>query len=136
MVDGATDGREFTVRRATSDEFDAVLGIIDGANLETDVPAIRAAIDRSAVFVAESGRSTLLGALVLNGGEITHVAVRRRRRGQGIGTTLVREAVADCGSLTAEFDPRVRPFYEALGFDIEPAAEDDRFVGRYELEER
>lgn len=132
MGDGGRSDREFTVRRATATELVDVLGVIDGANLETDAAAIRAAIGRRAVFVAESVRSTLLGALVLDGDEITHVAVRRRHRGQGIGTALVREAVADRGTVMAEFDRRVRPFYEALGFEIEPVDEADRFVGRYE----
>lgn len=127
------------VRHARGEECSAVLGVLDGANLETDADAIRSAIDRGAVLVAEPSvddRSSLLGALVLDGEEITHVAVRRRRRGQGIGTALVRRAVAECGTLLAEFDAPVRPFYEAIGFEIEPAADDDRFVGRGPSDER
>lgn len=133
MTDGGPAEPEITVRRATATELGEVLGVLDGANLETDADAIRAAIGREAVLVAEpavADRSSLLGALVLDGDEITHVAVRRRRRGQGIGAALVRAAAAERGSLTAEFDAGVRPFYESLGFAIEPTADDDRFVGR------
>lgn len=137
MAGGGRSDRNFRIRRATGDELGDVLGVLDGANLETDADAIRSAVDRDAVFVAEPAdddRSSLLGVLVLDGDEITHVAVRRRRRGQGIGTALVRAAAADRGSLVAEFDSSVKAFYEALDFAIEPAAEDDRLVGRYEPE--
>lgn len=122
--------RDWTVRRAAADDHAAVLGVLDGATLATEGDAVRAAIDRDAVVVAESADATVLGALVLDGDEITHVAVRRRRRGQGIGAALVRAVAAERGSLTAEFDAGVRPFYESLGFAIEPTADDDRFVGR------
>lgn len=139
MGEGAGVDSSIAIRRASAPELGDVLGILDGANLETDADAIRSAIDRDSVLVAEpteSNRSSLLGALVLDDDEIIHVAVRRRRRGQGIGTALVREAVADRGTVMAEFDRRVRPFYEALGFEIEPVAEDGRFVGRHEPGER
>lgn len=70
---------------------------------------------------------------VLDGREIDAIAVRRRRRGQGIGTRLVeRAAAAAAGDLRAEFHRRVRPFYDSLGFAIEPTDEPDRFRGQYE----
>lgn len=69
------------------------------------------------VLVAEAdGR--VVGALVLDGGHVEAVAVRRSRRGQGVGTALVGAAAARAGRLTADFDPRVAPFYESLGFAV------------------
>ncbi len=53
---------------------------------------------------------------------IVALAVRPARRGRGIGHTLV-SAGADRVAprpLSAAFDERVRPFYSACGFDIEP----------------
>lgn len=131
--EGATDGR---IRPAEADDHTAVLNVLDAANLTTDAGAIRAAIDRDSCLVAEpvngaGNEGVLVGALVHEGNEITHVAVRKRRRGQGIGTALV-EAVAEgrC-SIVTECPTDVRPFYEALGFEIEPADDDERLRGRW-----
>jgi GNAT superfamily N-acetyltransferase len=89
--------------------------------------------DAAAVETAEddvggpkSGR--VLGVLVLDGAEIEAVAVRRRRRGQGIGTALVEAAAERRNRLDAEFDAHVCPFYEALGFDVE-RVEEKRYRG-------
>lgn len=134
-------GRDWIVRRADADDHVAVLGVLDGAALRTDADAIHGAIERDAVLVAEptavSAGTTPVGVLVLDVDEITHVAVRRRRRGRGIGTALVAAAAADRESLRAEFRGAVRPFYEALGFDVEPVADaDDRYVGRVDSDQR
>jgi GNAT superfamily N-acetyltransferase len=43
---------------------------------------------------------------VLDGEEILAVAVRRRRRGQGIGSALVEAALEDRDELVAGFDDR------------------------------
>lgn len=75
---------------------------------------------------AADGR--VLGALALDGDEIAAVAVRPGRRGRGIGPALTEAAAERRDRLVAEFDPRVRPFYEALGFEIEPAG-GDRYRG-------
>lgn len=67
------------------------------------------------------------------GARVDAVAVRRARRGQGIGSALVRAASERHPRITAEFDASVRPFYESLEFEIEPVEEGaDRFRGRYE----
>jgi GNAT superfamily N-acetyltransferase len=60
---------------------------------------------------------------------VTAVAVRPNRRGQGIGSALVAEALRREGRLVAEFDRRVRPFWEALDFEIEPITGSDRLRG-------
>jgi GNAT superfamily N-acetyltransferase len=110
------------IRAARVDELPDVLNVLDGAMLETDTGRLRGAIDRGAVLVAVADGERVLGALVLDGEEVTAVAVRQRRRGQGVGTALVEAAASQRDRLVAEFDPRVRPFWEDLGFVIRPAA--------------
>lgn len=110
------------VREARADERPAVMNVLDGAMLETD------RIGESTRLVAvEEGR--VLGALVLDGDRIDAVAVRRSRRGQGIGTALVETAATRRERLVAEFREEVRPFYESLGFEVEAANEDGRLRG-------
>lgn len=115
---------DVAVREATVGELPDVLNVIDAAALRTDSGRIRGAIDRGEVLVAVAGRKRVLGALVLDGEEIRTVAVRRRRRNQGIGTALVETAANRRNRLVAEFDPRVRPFWAGLGFDIAPSVGD------------
>lgn len=136
--------RDVTVRQATGDDLAAVLGVLDAAALETDVERVREGIDRGDVLVAVAGSDDadtddsdttdadtadsdgpVVGALVLDGREIATVAVRRRRRDQGIGTALVEAAAARRDRLVAEFDENVRPFYESLEFDVEPVDDAD-----------
>jgi GNAT superfamily N-acetyltransferase len=141
-VDAVGDDRGVRIREAIPEEFPAVMNVLDGALLDADPEVVRARLRDGAddspgspgtvlVAVAE-GR--VLGALVLDDPgahdaaavEIDAIAVRRARRGQGVGTALVE--VLD-GPVAAAFDARVRPVYERLGFAIEPADEPDRFVG-------
>lgn len=126
------------VRAATPDELASVLGILDGAALETDADRVRAGIERGDVLVAmpddAAGESadttgTPVGALVLDGAEIANVAVRRRRRGQGIGTALVEAAADRREVVVAECDADVAAFYESLGFEVK-SLEDGRCRGR------
>jgi len=140
-----TDDR-IEVREATTDELAAVLGVLDAAALETGADRIRDCIDTGDVLVAvpvttststgpdgetNPNDETLVGALVLDGNEIVNIAVRPRRRGQGIGTALVEAAVARRDCLVAEFDASVRPFYESLGFEVTPADGPNRLRGVY-----
>lgn len=106
-----------TVREARSEEFLAVVRLLEGALLEIDPEDVRGAVEAGDVLVCvEDG--AVRGALVLDGGRIESVAVRRIHRGRGLGSALVWAAADREGELTAEFDPRVREFYEALGFEI------------------
>lgn len=105
-------------------------GTEDGDGGATEAPGGDEAAGRGA---AGSGER-VLGALVLEppaaapgwarergaDAHVAAVAVRRRRRGQGIGTALIEAAAARADPLTAAFDADRRPFYEALGFDVEP----------------
>lgn len=127
------------VRQATVPELPDVLNVLDGAMLDVDSGRLRGAIDDGDVLVAVAGgpepgteeRSSderVLGALALDGEEITAVAVRQRRRGQGIGTRLVEAAADRRERVVAEFDPRVHSFWSELGFDSEPV-EGGRYRG-------
>lgn len=114
------------IREARSGEFLAVVRLLEGALLEIDPEDVREAIDGGDVLVAEEDER-VRGALVLEGSHVESVAVRRRVRGRGIGSALVRAAADREGTLTAEFDPGVRGFYESLGFEIRC---DERCRGR------
>jgi GNAT superfamily N-acetyltransferase len=118
------------VREATVEDLPAVATVLDAAMLATD--DLPAAVEAGRVLVAAAdGR--VLGAPVVRPpasaptwarergteGHVEAVAVRRRRRGQGVGSALVETAVERVGRLTAEFDPDVEPFYGSLGFAVE-----------------
>lgn len=128
---GGTTGVDdrIRVRPADADDHLDVMRVLDGAMLSTDAGTVRKRIGAGAVLVATvEGR--VVGALVRDGDRVTAVATRRRWRGRGVGTTLVSAAATEQGRLVAAFDPEVRPFYESLGFEIEPAGENDRLRGR------
>jgi GNAT superfamily N-acetyltransferase len=144
--------RNVTVRPATTEDLTGVLGVLDAAALATDPERVRASVARGDAFVAvresasgaDDAGGTVLGALVLadsgvpdsaesagpDTAEIDAVAVRRRRRGQGIGRALVAAAADRYDRLVAEFDAGVGPFYESLGFAVEAVdGERDRYRG-------
>jgi GNAT superfamily N-acetyltransferase len=107
-----------TVREAAPDDLLGVVRVVDAAMLELDHDGVADAVESGNVLVAESdGR--VVGTLVLDGDHVDAIAVRRARRGQGIGTALVEAAAARRARLTADFDPRVRPFYASVGFAVE-----------------
>lgn len=115
--------------------------ILDGANLECDATVVKDRIPEEYVLVADDdGR--VVGALVAaplgaehvdadeaaaGGAHIEAVAVRLRRRGQGIGTALMEDAIDRWRPITAEFVPGLRGFYEKLEFEMTP--EDGRLKG-------
>ncbi|KAB1192700.1 GNAT family N-acetyltransferase [Haloferax sp. MBLA0076] len=119
------------VREGGPDELVAVMRVLDAGLLEVAASEVRERLETGDCLVADaSGR--VVGALVLDDDYIDAVAVSPSRRGNGVGTALVEAAVARQGRLVADFDARVRPFYESLGFSIEPTSEaqaDDRFRG-------
>lgn len=125
------------VRPARADEELAVRRILDAAMLEPGDVATRIAVDDVLVAVErraernaanpDGSDERVLGAIVLEprerGAHVAAIAVRRRRRDRGIGRALLERALEREGRLTARFDERVRPFYESLGFAIEPIDE-------------
>lgn len=116
------------IREATPGEVTTVLAVFDGAMLETDTTLVREAIDSGDLLVAVAD-DRVLGACLLSGTTIDAIAVRPGRRGQGIGRALVATAGEHRDRLVARFDVRVRPFWESLGFEIEPTDQPDRFRG-------
>jgi GNAT superfamily N-acetyltransferase len=117
------------IRFARPADLPTVMNILDGALLAVDAATVRERIADGTVLLPTVD-DRVLGACVLDGREIEAIAVRRARRGQAIGTELVAAAIESIdGDLTAEFHSRVRPFYESLGFAIEPTDEPNRFRG-------
>jgi len=144
----APDG--FAIETAASDDRLDVLRVLDAAMLETDAATVDAAIDAGDALVARFERTgAVVGALVATRPEperlrVDAVAVRRARRGRGVGSALVAAAVrraerdAEASVVTAAFDAGLRGFYEGLGFAVRPVdvADDatnrgpDRLAGR------
>ncbi|ELY79667.1 GNAT family N-acetyltransferase [Natrinema gari] len=124
------------VRTATADDVLEVRRILDAAMLEPG--DVERRIDDGDVFVAgdrrggtepaaeSNGSERVLGTAVLEplesepGAHVGAIGVRRRHRGRGIGSALIDRALEREKRLTARFDDGVRPFYERLGFSIEP----------------
>ncbi len=110
-----------TVRPARAGDGEGLARVIEGALLAVEPGTVRAAVgddaDRHARVALVGG--VVVGGLVRTGERVEAVAVAPSRRGQGVGTALVAGALDAAGRLTARFDPRVRGFYEALGFTIE-----------------
>lgn len=134
------------VRTATTGDALEVRRILDAALLEPG--DVEGRIDAGDVFVAgdRNGMSAragdddrILGTVVLeplereSGAHVGAVGVRRRHRDQGIGRALIETALEREGRLTARFDDGVRPFYERLGFSIEPIDE-QRYRGTLTLD--
>ncbi len=120
------------VRQAGSDDLVVVMRLLDAAVLETDVDDVRTRIGDGDVLIHEADGPPS-GVLVLDGRTVVAIAVRPERRDEGIGRRLVTAARDRRGPLTAEFDARVLPFYESLGFDIRLLDEGpDRYRGTLE----
>lgn len=120
------------VRTAREEDRTDVLGVLDAGFLHTDADRVAERIAAGTALVAVD-EGCVVGALVADGERIEAVAVRPNRRGQGVGRTLVLTAADRWGRLVAEFDERVRPFYESLGFDV--SSLDGRYRGVLEPED-
>lgn len=117
------------VRQATVDDLVPIMRLLDAAVLDIDIDVVRTRIGSGDVLLHD-GDGPPAGVIVLDGGTVIALAVRRERRDEGIGRRLVTAARSRRGPLTAEFDRRVRPFYESLGFDVRPLDDAaDRYRG-------
>jgi len=115
------------LRRGSNDDVVAAMRVLQGALLDIDGSTVRDAAPDGEVLLAEEG-DWVVGALVMRDGHIEGVAVRRERRGHGIGSALVEAAVRDeDGTVTADFRAGVRGFWKDLRFDVEQ--EGGRFWG-------
>lgn len=135
------------MRLAHPGEWPEVMAVLDAGLLETDPARVRDAISAGDVLVAVEGER-VLGVLLLDPPSgvppsrgpargdwavVEAVAVRRRRRGQGLGSALVEAAADRHRRLVAGFDGRTRSFWEGLGFEVRPVDGCDRYVGTYDL---
>lgn len=128
-----------SIQHGTPTDRLAVVRLLDAAMLETDADRVRRQLrQQEGVILIATIAETAVGAIALDAAvaadsqhfdgdadpvRITAIAVRRRRRDRGIGRQLVAAAAEEVAPrpLTAVFDGRVRPFYSACGFEIEPA---------------
>lgn len=130
MGDRLPDG--IAARTATTDDLVGVMRVVDGALLDVEADVVRDRIRAGDVHLAVAGHGTdrerVVGAVVVTPQDgalhVAALAVRRNRRGRGIGTALVERVVANGGErdvdrLTAAFDDDLRSFYADLGFDVE-----------------
>ncbi|EMA61353.1 GNAT family N-acetyltransferase [Halorubrum lipolyticum] len=125
------------IEPATPDDRLDALRVLDAAMLETDPEVVDAAIDAGDALVARFTRTgAVVGALVATRPEpdrlhVDALAVRRSRRGRGIGSALVAAAVrraerdAESTAVTAGFDADLRALYAGLGFSVRPARYED-----------
>ena len=151
---------DIAIESAEPDDRLDILRVLDAAMLETDPEVVDAAIDAGDALVARFTRTdAVVGALVATRPEpgrrhVDAVAVRRARRGRGIGSALVAAAVrraerdAAVAVVTAAFDADLRTFYAELGFAVRPAkhptergdadvtgaADEDRLWGRLKVD--
>jgi len=133
---------DLRVRRGEPADYLAARRLLDAALLAVDGDRLRERLDRARPPVllavgdpgAGDGDERVDGVLVPADGtdpvavRVEAIAVRHGRRGRGIGRALL-EAAAEVAAerappgvdprVTAAFDDRVRPFYEACGFGIE-----------------
>lgn len=144
-----TNSSEILICEPSPEKYAEITSILDAAALQTDSAQIKQAIEDGDVFVAlpspaehgeqpgdyetaSSETAPVLGAIVLDGENVTAVAVRPNRRGQDIGSALVGTALESKGRLVARFDERVRPFWKSLDFDISAGSESGRYHGTKE----
>ncbi len=127
----ADDGSDVRVRRARGGDILAVLRVVEGAMLEVGANQVRRRTESGGVLVAERG-GRVVGALVRDGEHVEAIAVHPQRRGSGVGSLLIEQALEEAGRVTAEFRAEVRPFYESLGFDIEEQEGEKRLWGERE----
>lgn len=145
VSDGRTDGSVdlpagVTVETATPDDRLDILRVLDAAMIQSDSTHLATRIADDAVECARFDRTgAVVGAVVTTRPDVDTVhidalAVRRARRGRGIGSALVRRVVAGAANeavswVTAGFDSDVEPFYRACGFAVD-TGDDGRLVGR------
>jgi len=118
-----------------------IVRVLDAAMLQTDVSALAERIAADAVICARFERTgAVVGAVIMtrpatDTAHIDALAVRRARRGNGIGSALVVRAVAAAsadpvvGRVTVGFDDALTSLYTDCGFDIAQDDGENRWVG-------
>ncbi len=122
------------IRPAFSSERPAVFNVLDGALLAIEYDRVSELLETEQVHVAvtETEPERILGVVVIENEEILAIAVRRRRRGQGIGTALVTDLKQRNDRLVACFDERVAPFWQAMQFITDSSTDTGRLRGVWE----
>lgn len=119
------------VRRARTEDLPAVMNVLDGADLAVSPALVEEHLETDHVLVSESESGTVVGALVAvprpSGAHVEGIAVRPRRRGQGVGSALLEAAAARWDRVTADFEPRLGEFYRSNGFLVTSTG--DRYRG-------
>lgn len=129
-----------TIRVAAPADWIAVSRVLDGALLEH--PDLEERIADGAVLVATVDESVVGAAVVERSGStgrsppepwpdsahLEAIAVRRKRRRDGVGAALVQAARERWAPLTADFDERVEPFYESLSAECRAGANGRRWA--------
>lgn len=143
--DPATPPDGIAIEPAGPDDRLDVLRVLDAAMLETDADVVGDRIAAGDALVARFERTeAVVGAVIATRPEsgrrhIDAVAVRRARRGRGVGSALVADLVrrarpdAAVDVVTAVFDHGLEGFYADLGFEIDErraADQNDRLLGR------
>ena len=118
-----------------------IVRVLDAAMLQTDVSALAERIAADAVICARFERTgAVVGAVIVtrpatDTAHIDALAVRRARRGNGIGSALVARAVAAASGdsavrrVTVGFDDPLTSLYTDCGFDIAQDDGENRWVG-------
>ena len=108
------------IRRADSADLPGVMNVLDGANLAVDVETVARRIETEHVIVAERGaiNGVLQAVPRREGVHVEALAVRRRRRRQGVGTELLDAAYGQWGRVTVSCDRELMAFYRSGGFDV------------------
>ncbi len=123
------------IRTATTAERPTVFNVLDGALLAIEYDRVTSLLEQKQVYVAVTDITDgeqIVGVAVVDDGKILAIAVRRRRRGQGIGTALVRHLKQQHDRLVAYFDTRVEPFWSTVGFRQQSVSGSDRLRGVWE----
>lgn len=121
------------IQAADSSHIRVVKALCDAGMLDISLQTIQTQTAADNVLIAVDA-DRIIGTCVLVpregdlGAHIEALAVRRRRQGQGIGSALVRAASNRYETLTADFSPHLRDFYEALDFTVIKAGE-NRYRG-------
>jgi len=123
---------DITIREATISDLPSLMNVIDASLLYVDIESVKSSISSNDVLVATSP-TTILGVLISKQNNIEAIAVRSRRRHQGIGSALVRSLAKKLdGPLIAEFDGPSLQFYQKLGFSL-LSEHQGRFTASYQI---
>lgn len=105
------------VSRADPADLVALMRVLDGALVDVDAETVEGRAAAGEVLRADDDGLTV-GVLVRDGTLVRALAVRRARRGRGVGRVLVERAARETERLVADCRPEVAGFYEACGFRV------------------